>query len=160
MKHLKLFEGYMEPQYNKVDHHTDLPPAVSMSDRTIGQIIKILGATKSSYRSAENELKLSSNEFICGRTLGHPELKQSLILYVKDTDRRWMGCGIRYCQLKGIDLTSGWEKPVSDTISYINISEAVDDWFRVAILKDKRLQWYRCDQLEGLEKFLKDMNII
>lgn len=158
MKHLKLFEGYMEPQYNQVDHHTDLPQAVSMSDRTIGQIIKILGATKFSYRSAENELKLSSNEFICGRTLGHPELKQSLILYVKAIHPGYND--IRYCQLKGIDLTSGWEKPVSDTINYINISEAVDDWFRVAILKDKRLQWYRCDQLEGLEKFLKDMDII
>ena len=63
MKHIRFFEGYLEPEYHQVDHNTDLPLVISMSDRTVEQIIKIMGAWK-----------WSENNFICEKKSGRTRL--------------------------------------------------------------------------------------
>lgn len=142
MRHIRLFEGYMEPEYYQVDWHTDLPPVVSMSDRTVERIVKIMGAWK-----------WSGDNFICEKKPDRNRLMVSF-KYGKPYD------GIKYCQLTGIDLHSGWKKPILNSVDYVNISQAEDDWFRIAYGENDGIKRFKCDQVEGLVKFLKDRDII
>lgn len=142
MRYIRLFEGYMEPKYYQVDWHTDLPPVVSMSDRTVEQIIKIMGAWK-----------WSENNFICEKK---PDRNRLMVSFQYGTPYD----GIKYCKLSGIDLHSGYDKPISDSVGYVNISQGEDDWFRIAYGGKDGIRWFKCDQIEGLVKFLKDKDII
>lgn len=141
MRYIRLFEGYMEPEYYQVDH-TDLPPAVSMSDRTVEQIIKIMGAWK-----------WSENNFICEKK---PDRNRLMVSFQYGITYD----GIKYCRLSGIDLHLGYDKPISDSVGYVNISQGEDDWFRIAYGGKDGIRWFKCDQIEGLVKFLKDKDII
>jgi hypothetical protein len=42
----------------------------------------------------------------------------------------------------------------------LNIYEFPDEWFIVSEYSQRTLQYYKCDQLEGLLKLLEDLNII
>jgi len=155
MRHIRLFEGYMEPEYYQVDWHTDLPPVVSMSDRTIEQIIKIMGARYQAMPDAEKNdpWKWSENNFICEKK---PDRNRLIVSFQYGTPYD----GIKFCKLSGIDLHSGHDKPISDSVGYINISQGEDDWFRIAYGGKDGIRWFKCDQTEGLVKFLKDKDII
>ena len=64
-----------------------------------------------------------------------------------------------YCPPKQQGLKSSDREGYKILVIYplygaMTISKLDDDWFIVYILS-KQLSWYKCDQLDGLKKFLK-----
>ena len=60
--------------------------------------------------------------------------------------------------------------PIMNSLAYIKndgliyyITECIDDWFIIAVYRPNIIsnnEWYKCDQIEGVTKFLKDRGVI
>lgn len=145
MKYIKLFEGYLDGDWEKVDSSDELPPVVSMSNNNIKRVINLFDVVK-------------SDDVFIRKDLSNVEGR--LTIEIREShSKKWV---VIYMSPKTHTIGNS-------QYHQINISEGEDDYFRVgAFYKnvDKagtmgmKSNYYKCDQLEGLVKLLKDKKII
>jgi len=134
MRLLKLFESFTTDDYyqEQTDEEFSEIPSISMSDKYVSAISNIVDKYKSSRNVNNLEVKVG------GDTKKHIRIKNPLQL----------------------------NTPVYDVNSSrniwtsLNISESEDEWFRVSIWYRIGYKRYKCDQIEGLERLLKDKILI
>ena len=134
MRLLKLFESFTTDDYyqEQMDEEFSKIPIISMSDKYVSAISNIVDKYKSSRNVNNLEVKVG------GDTKKYIRIKNPLQL----------------------------NTPVYDVNSSrniwtsLNISESEDEWFRVSIWYRIGYKRYKCDQIEGVERLLKDKGIL
>ena len=66
--------------------------------------------------------------------------------------------GTNYIFVDGLTLTidSGYPRAELTKIDYIHIKKCDDEWFFVSLSVEDTDEFYKCDQFDGLIKFLED----
>jgi len=145
MRFLKLFESFTTDDYyqEQMDEEFSEIPIISMSDKYVSAISNIVDKYKSSRNVNNLEVKVgAAGAYI--NPLDLPDTK-------------------KYIRIKNpLQLNT----PVYDVNSSrniwtsLNITESEDEWFRVSIWYRIGYKRYKCDQIEGVERLLKDKGIL
>jgi len=141
MRFLKLFESFTTDDYyqEQMDEEFAEIPTISMSDKYVSMITNMFNKYKSS------------------RNLNNPEVD------VLDSGLYRMGSSKTYIMISNpLQLNVPiYDKDHKDNIwERINITESEDEWFRVSIWYRIGYKRYKCDQIEGVERLLKDKGIL
>ena len=138
MRFLKLFESFTTDDYyqEQMDEEFAEIPTISMSDKYVSMITNMFNKYKSSRNLNNPEVEVKDTK--SGSSKTYIRINNPLQLNVPVYDKNSVG--------------NIWEK--------LNISESEDEWFRVSIWYRIGYNRYKCDQIEGLERLLKDKGIL